>query len=99
MRCWQTSQTVTRLSEGTILEAGYPGVSTFAVPQGTAASHGFSAPEFFDGVAPGPSSLSPLFPRAIEAGKLFGLRLDGTWMHVGTPDAVKAAEAAMLVAS
>jgi N-acetyl-alpha-D-muramate 1-phosphate uridylyltransferase len=24
--------------------------------------------------------------------RLFGLRLDGVWMHVGTPDAVNAAE-------
>ena len=32
----------------------------------------------------------------IEAGRLHGLRLDGTWMHVGTPAAIKAAEAAIL---
>src|SRR5205807_1212781 len=28
--------------------------------------------------------------------RLFGLRLDGVWMHVGTPDAVHAAEEAFL---
>src|SRR5882724_5040455 len=53
-------------------------------------------PAFFAGVAPGPSSMSPLFDRAAEAGRLCGLRLEGLWMHVGTPDAVKAAEAAIL---
>jgi MurNAc alpha-1-phosphate uridylyltransferase len=53
-------------------------------------------PAFFAGVAPGPSSMSPLFDRAAEAGRLCGLRLEGVWMHVGTPDAIKAAEAAIL---
>jgi len=53
-------------------------------------------PAFFAGVAPGPSSMSPLFDRAAEAGRLCGLRLEGVWMHVGTPDAVNAAEAALL---
>ena len=56
-------------------------------------------PAFFAGVAPGPSSMSPLFDRAIEAGRLCGLRLEGLWMHVGTPDAVKAAEAAILASA
>jgi MurNAc alpha-1-phosphate uridylyltransferase len=37
-----------------------------------------------------------LFDRSLEAGRLFGLRLEGTWMHVGTPAAIKAAEAAIL---
>src|SRR5262245_57325251 len=50
---------------------------------------------FFAGVGPGPSSMSPLFDRAADAGRLHGLRLDGVWMHVGTPDAVAAAEAAL----
>jgi MurNAc alpha-1-phosphate uridylyltransferase len=53
-------------------------------------------PDFFAGVAPGPSSMSPLFDRAAEADRLCGLRLEGVWMHVGTPDAIKAAEAAIL---
>jgi MurNAc alpha-1-phosphate uridylyltransferase len=56
-------------------------------------------PAFFAGVAPGPSSMSPLFDRASEAGRLHGLRLDGIWMHVGTPDAVAAAEAALVASA
>ena len=54
---------------------------------------------FFEGVAPGPSSMSPLFDRAIENERLYGLQLEGLWMHVGTPDAVKAAEEAILASA
>jgi len=53
-------------------------------------------PAFVAGVPAGPSSMSPLFDRAAEAGRLYGLRLEGVWMHVGTPEAVKAAEAAIV---
>jgi MurNAc alpha-1-phosphate uridylyltransferase len=56
-------------------------------------------PAFFAGVAPGPSSMSPLFDRAVDSGRLHGLRLDGIWMHVGTPDAVAAAEAALIASA
>jgi MurNAc alpha-1-phosphate uridylyltransferase len=41
----------------------------------------------------GAFSLNLLFDRAIAAGRLHGLRLDGTWLHVGTPDAIAEAEA------
>jgi N-acetyl-alpha-D-muramate 1-phosphate uridylyltransferase len=37
-------------------------------------------------------SLNLLFDRAAAAGRFFGLRLDGIWMHVGTPAAVTEAE-------
>ena len=50
---------------------------------------------FFAGAPSGASSMSPLFDRAIEAERLYGLRLEGLWMHVGTPEAVAAAEAAI----
>jgi MurNAc alpha-1-phosphate uridylyltransferase len=43
--------------------------------------------------------MSPLFDRAIENERLYGLRLEGLWMHVGTPDAVKAAEEAILASA
>ena len=56
-------------------------------------------PAFFAGAPAGPSSMTPLFRRAAEAERLFGLRLDGVWMHVGTPDAVKAAESAILASA
>ena len=53
-------------------------------------------PAFFAGAPAGPSSMVPLFDRAIAADRLFGLRLEGLWMHVGTPEAIKAAEAALV---
>jgi MurNAc alpha-1-phosphate uridylyltransferase len=40
-----------------------------------------------------------MFDRANEQERLFGLRLDGLWMHVGTPDAVTAAEQAFLASA
>jgi N-acetyl-alpha-D-muramate 1-phosphate uridylyltransferase len=54
------------------------------------------SPALFAGAPQGAFSLNRLFDRAIEAGRLFGLRLDGTWMHIGTPDAITTAEAAIL---
>jgi MurNAc alpha-1-phosphate uridylyltransferase len=54
------------------------------------------APSLFAGAPAGAFSLTTLFDRAGEAGRLFGLRLEGVWMHVGTPEAVAAAEAAIL---
>ena len=54
------------------------------------------SPTMFAHAPKGPFSLNRIFDRAIEAGRLFGLRLEGTWMHVGTPAAIKAAEAAIL---
>jgi MurNAc alpha-1-phosphate uridylyltransferase len=56
-------------------------------------------PAFFSWAPAGPSSMTPLFHRAAEAGRLYGLRLDGVWMHVGTPEAIKAAEAAILASA
>jgi MurNAc alpha-1-phosphate uridylyltransferase len=38
-------------------------------------------------------SLNLLWDRALAKGKLYGVRLDGRWMHVGTPDALAEAEA------
>jgi N-acetyl-alpha-D-muramate 1-phosphate uridylyltransferase len=56
-------------------------------------------PAMFADAPSGAFSLNRLFDRAIEAGRLHGLRLEGVWMHVGTPDAVGAAEAAILASA
>ena len=48
--------------------------------------------KLFAGTPDGAFSLNLLFDRAIERERLFGLRLDGQWLHVGTPEAVAAAE-------
>lgn len=53
------------------------------------------SPALFAATPQGAFALTPLFDRAAAAGRLFGLRLDGVWMHVGTPEAVSAAEAAL----
>jgi N-acetyl-alpha-D-muramate 1-phosphate uridylyltransferase len=53
-------------------------------------------PELFSTTPSGAFSLNLLFDRAIEAGRLHGLRLEGVWMHVGTPEAITAAETAIL---
>ena len=53
------------------------------------------APALFADAPGGAFALTPLFDRAGAKGRLFGLRLEGVWMHVGTPEAVAAAEAAL----
>jgi MurNAc alpha-1-phosphate uridylyltransferase len=58
------------------------------------AGAGIWKPELFDG-RPDIFSLNRLFDEAADQGRLHGLRLDGTWMHVGTPDAIGEAEAAI----
>jgi MurNAc alpha-1-phosphate uridylyltransferase len=53
------------------------------------------SPDAFSDAPQGKFSLNHMFDRAIEHGRLYGLRLEGTWMHVGTPAAIEAAEAAI----
>jgi MurNAc alpha-1-phosphate uridylyltransferase len=57
------------------------------------------SPALFAGAPAGAFSLTKLFARAQEAGRLFGLRLEGVWMHVGTPDAIAGAEAAIMASA
>ena len=49
-------------------------------------------PRLFDGVPSGRFSINPLWDKAIENERLFGIRLDGVWIHVGTPEAKSEAE-------
>ena len=56
------------------------------------------SPALFAGAPVGAFPLTRLFDRAGDQGRLFGLRLEGVWMHVGTPDAVTAAEARLAAA-
>jgi len=53
------------------------------------------SPRLFDGAPQSAFSLTKLFHKAIDAGRLYGLRLEGLWMHVGTPDAIELAEQAI----
>jgi MurNAc alpha-1-phosphate uridylyltransferase len=54
------------------------------------------APALFRGAPAGAFPLTTVWDRAAEAERLYGLRLEGVWMHVGTPEAVAAAEAAIV---
>ncbi len=49
-------------------------------------------PRLFDGAPKGRFSINPLWDKAIEKGRLFGIRLDGVWIHVGSPQALEEAE-------
>jgi MurNAc alpha-1-phosphate uridylyltransferase len=49
-------------------------------------------PRLFDGAPDGPFSLNVVWNRAIENKRLYGLRLEGAWMHVGSPSALVEAE-------
>lgn len=53
------------------------------------------APELFADAPEPPFSLNVLFDRAIERERLYGLRMEGLWLHVGTPAAIRAAELAI----
>ncbi|HVG52275.1 MAG TPA: nucleotidyltransferase family protein [Xanthobacteraceae bacterium] len=52
-------------------------------------------PGLFAAAPAGEFSLNRLFDKAEVSGRLAGLRLEGVWMHVGTPEAILEAEAAI----
>ena len=56
---------------------------------------GILKPQTFAGVAEDVFRLAPFFWRAAEAGRLYGVRLDGLWLHVGKPETIAEAEAAI----
>ncbi len=53
------------------------------------------SPALFTDAPSGEFPLTLLLARAASAGRLHGLRLEGLWMHVGTPEAIAQAEAAI----
>jgi len=52
-------------------------------------------PRVFAGAEATPHSLNLYFDRAIAAGRLYGMKMEGRWITVGTPDAIAPAEAAI----
>jgi MurNAc alpha-1-phosphate uridylyltransferase len=50
-------------------------------------------PRLFEGAPDGAFSLNVLYDRAIESERLFGLRHDGEWFHVSTPQQLAEVEA------
>ncbi len=55
---------------------------------GTSLAH----PRLFEGAPKGRFSLNTLWDRAMATGRLYGIRQDGLWMHIGSPDALAQAE-------
>ena len=49
-------------------------------------------PRLFDGSPEGAFSLNLVWNRSIAAGRAWGVRMEGMWMHVGTPEALAQAE-------
>ncbi|WP_295811513.1 nucleotidyltransferase family protein [uncultured Nitratireductor sp.] len=50
-------------------------------------------PRIFAGADAEPKSLNAYFDAAEAEGRLFGMKMDGAWVTVGTPDAIAPAEA------
>lgn len=53
------------------------------------------APRLFADAPQGKFSMNILWDKAIAAGRLFGIEHSGRWLHVGTPEAIPLAEAAL----
>lgn len=67
---------VVRLQPGTNLEVGFPGVSNYSMPGGTAAANGHSASGVWEGVQVGPQDLTSAYP---------GYRGSMVELHVNNP--------------
>jgi MurNAc alpha-1-phosphate uridylyltransferase len=74
-------------AEGRLSRVPEQRLSPFAFP-GVQIVH----PGLFDGCNEGDFSINPLWDQAIGRGRLYGVRLEGVWMHVGTPDALAQTE-------
>lgn len=88
---------------------GYDGAGDFEIAEngqlarrqkGQSVPHVFAGvsiahPRMLVGAPQGAFSLNVLWDRAMAAGRLYGIVLDGSWMHVGTPQALDEAEEAI----
>ncbi|GGA90408.1 mannose-1-phosphate guanylyltransferase [Brucella endophytica] len=52
-------------------------------------------PRIFAGASSGAISINRYFDRAIGEGRLYGMKMEGHWLTVGTPEAIPEAEAAL----
>lgn len=108
VEAWDPATTdVLLLVASTATSLGYDGAGDFHREPGgrlVRRALGESAPFLYAGVAvvspdvvadepEEPFSLNRTFDRAAAGGRLRGLPLDGQWLHVGTPEAIAAAEA------
>lgn len=78
-----TDGTLRRRKENEVVPFVYAGVAILS-------------PALFRDAPQGEFALTKIFDRVNAESRLYGLRIDGTWMHVGTPDAVAQAEQAFL---
>jgi N-acetyl-alpha-D-muramate 1-phosphate uridylyltransferase len=97
------------LLQPTATAVGYEGLGDFVMDQlgrlrrrreGEVAPFLFAglqilSPALFADTPDGPFSLNLLYDRALAARRLYGLRHDGTWYHVGTPEDLERVEAAL----
>ena len=77
----------TMLADGRLVRREERAVAPFVY-----AGVGIMKPSLFADAPDGPFRLAPYFFAAAAAGRLFGQRLDGQWLHVGTPEAIAQAE-------
>ena len=77
-------------TEGRLSRRGESDVAPFVY-----AGVGIIKPQLFADVKEDVFRLAPFFFSAAERGRLFGQRLDGQWLHVGTPAAIEEAERAI----
>jgi MurNAc alpha-1-phosphate uridylyltransferase len=75
-----------RDAESTDMIYAYPGVQ-------------IARPRLFADAPQGAFSTNIMWDRAIAQGRLFGTVMDGTWIHVGTPEARDEAEATLAAPS
>lgn len=75
--------------DGALRRSG--GDATGLIYAGAAIIH----PRIFKDAPTGSHSLNVYFDTAIAAGRLFGMKMHGRWITVGTPDAIPLAEAAV----
>ncbi len=52
-------------------------------------------PRLFEGAEDGAFSLNVIYDKAVAAGRLAGLRHDGEWFHIGTPEGLTEVEEAL----
>ena len=80
--------------DGRLVRRAEPEVAPFVY-----AGVGIMKAELFDGIDDEVFRLAPLFFAAADHRRLYGSRLDGTWLHVGTPAAIAEAEAAIALSA
>lgn len=84
----------TRGSDGRLLRRGGAATAPYIY-----AGVAIMTPDLFEGAPDGPFSLNMQFDRAMAAGRLHGHVLKGTWLHVGTPEAIGPANAQFAIAA